>query len=72
MIRNCLKSLLLGVLLSLAAIAPVSAYEPSEEAYVEACQHVTDTGLAMTVPGRVGRTCAAMIEQGFCGPPGGV
>lgn len=42
--------------------------EPSEEAYIEACQFLIDTGAAWTLQGAVGRACAAMIDAGNCVP----
>lgn len=42
--------------------------EPSEEAYLEAAQHLIDTGLAWQLQGFFGRTCAALIDAGHCTP----
>jgi hypothetical protein len=42
--------------------------EPSEEAYIDAAQHLIDTGVAWQLQGFVGRTCAALIEAGACAP----
>jgi len=43
--------------------------EPDEERFIEAAQHLIDTGLAWKLQGFFGRTCAALINQGFCTPP---
>jgi hypothetical protein len=49
----------------------MTSYEPSEEAFIEACQLLIDNGSAWTLQGRVGRTCARMIETGHCHPANG-
>lgn len=41
-------------------------YEPSEETFTDACQALIDSGAAWQLQGRVGRTCAAMIDAGYC------
>lgn len=46
----------------------LTAHEPSEEAFIAACQNLIDSGLAWQLQGRVGRTCARMIEEGHCQP----
>jgi hypothetical protein len=45
--------------------------EASEEAFIEAYQHLIDTGAAWSLQGRVGRTAAHLIEQGLCEPAKG-
>jgi len=37
----------------------------SEEQYIQAWQHLHDTGLAYQLQGWFGRTVTSMIEQGF-------
>ena len=37
----------------------------SEEQYLEAAQYLVDTGLAWSLQGFFGQTCAALIEQGM-------
>jgi hypothetical protein len=44
----------------------LTGYEPSEETFIEACQHLIDTGVAWQLQGRVGRTCRDMIAQELC------
>lgn len=46
----------------------LTPYAPCEDDYIEACQHLIDTGLAWKLQGHVGRTCHAMIEAGHCTP----
>jgi hypothetical protein len=46
----------------------LTSHEPSEEAFIEACQHLIDSGLAWQLQGRVGRTCRDLIEAGHCRP----
>lgn len=41
----------------------------SEEQYIEAWQHLIDTGLAWSLQGWFGRTAMGMIEAGYCTPP---
>lgn len=48
----------------------LAGYEPSEETYIEAAQHLIDTGLAWSLQGFFGRTCQALIEAGHCQPAG--
>jgi len=38
----------------------------SDEQYIQAWQHLIDTGLAWTLQGFFGRTATAMISQGLC------
>ena len=47
----------------------LAGVEPSEEAFVEAAQHLIDTGLAWSLQGYFGRTCEALIEAGHCHYP---
>lgn len=42
--------------------------EPSEEKFLEAAQHLIDTGLAWQLQGAFGRCCAALIAAGHCEP----
>lgn len=44
----------------------LAGVEPSEEAFLEACQHLIDTGLAWSLQGYFGRTCQHMIDEGHC------
>ncbi len=44
----------------------LTSYEPSEENYIAAYQHLIDTGAAWTLQGRIGRTAADLIEGGLC------
>lgn len=48
----------------------LAGHEPSEETYIEAAQVLIDTGLAWQLQGFFGRTCQALIEQGYCTPAG--
>jgi hypothetical protein len=43
----------------------------SEEQYLEAWQHLVDTGLAWQLQGFFGRTASALIEAGHINPPQG-
>lgn len=47
----------------------MTSHEPTEENFIAAAQQLIDTGLAWRLQGRVGRTCADLIEQGLCQPP---
>jgi hypothetical protein len=47
----------------------LAGVEPSEDVYIEAAQHLIDTGLAWQLQGFFGRTCASLIEQGCCSAP---
>ena len=38
----------------------------SDEQYIQAWQHLIDTGLAWTLQGFFGRTASAMIQNGLC------
>jgi len=40
--------------------------EPSEELFIEAAQHLIDTGLAWSLQGYFGRTCQHLIDEGYC------
>ena len=42
-----------------------------EEEYLQAWQHLIDTGLAWQLQGWFGRTARMMIENGYCHPAGG-
>jgi hypothetical protein len=41
----------------------------SDEQYIQAWQHLIDTGLAWTLQGFFGRTASAMIQNGVCYMP---
>jgi len=41
----------------------------SDEQYIQAWQHLIDTGLAWTLQGFFGRTASTMIQQGLCYVP---
>ena len=43
----------------------------SEEQYIEAWQHVIDSGLAWKLQGFFGRNAIALIRCGICNPPSG-
>jgi DNA-binding transcriptional regulator PaaX len=43
--------------------------EPSEEAFIEACQNLINSGAAWQLQGSVGRACARMIDAGLCTVP---
>ena len=53
------------------AIGIVEGFEPceTEEQYIEAAQHLIDTGLAWKLQGFFGRTCMRLIEAGHCTRP---
>lgn len=40
-----------------------------EGEYLQAWQHLIDTGLAWQLQGSFGRTAQALIEDGYCTPP---
>lgn len=46
----------------------LAGVEPSEENFIDAAQHLIDTGLAWQLQGRIGRICASLIEAGHCEP----
>lgn len=43
--------------------------EPCEETFIAAAQHLIDNGLAWSLQGYFGRTCAALIDAGLCRLP---
>lgn len=46
----------------------LAGIEPSNEVYIEAGQHLIDTGLAWRLQGFFGRTCQALVDTGYCTP----
>jgi len=44
----------------------LTGYEPNEENFLAACQHLINTGVAWKLQGRVGRTCDDMIRADLC------
>lgn len=42
----------------------LTSFEPSEEAYYEAYQHLVNSGAAWTLQGRIGREAARLIDLG--------
>lgn len=44
----------------------LTAYEPSDENFVRAVQHLIDTGLAWQLQGHFGRLADTMIGEGYC------
>ena len=50
-----------------ATMIAEGAQEPeSDEQYIQAWQHLIDTGLAWKLQGSYGRTATALIEAGYC------
>jgi len=50
-----------------AAMIAEGAQEPeSDEQYIQAWQHLIDTGLAWSLQGFFGRTASTMIQNGLC------
>ena len=41
----------------------------SQDQYIEAWQHLIDTGMAWTLQGWFGRTAMHLIEKGYCDAP---
>ncbi len=41
----------------------------SQDQYIEAWQHLIDTGMAWTLQGWFGRTAMRLIEDGYCVHP---
>ena len=53
-----------------ATMIAEGAQEPdSDEQYIQAWQHLIDTGLAWSLQGFFGRTASSMIQQGICYVP---
>jgi|TARA_R110002012_G_scaffold121260_1_gene270630 hypothetical protein len=53
-----------------ATLIAEGAQEPeTEEQYIQAWQHLIDTGLAWKMQGFFGRTASAMIQSGVCSLP---
>jgi hypothetical protein len=46
----------------------LAGVEPCEEVFIEAAQHLIDTGLAWSLQGHFGRVCNHLIEGGYCTP----
>jgi hypothetical protein len=44
----------------------LAGVEESEEAFIEAYQHLIDTGAAWSLQGRIGRQAVNLIKQGLC------
>jgi hypothetical protein len=44
----------------------LTGFEPDEETYFTALQHLIDSGLNHTLQGSVGRACAGAIANGHC------
>ncbi len=42
--------------------------EPDEDVFIAAAQFLINTGMAWSLQGYFGRTCAALIEAGVCQP----
>lgn len=42
----------------------LAGFEPTDENFVAAYQHLVDTGAAWTLQGRIGRTARDLIEAG--------
>ena len=57
------------------AIGIIEEFEPIpqgltyEQAYIQAFQHLIDTGRVWTLQGTYGRTAINLIEHGICTPP---
>ena len=50
-----------------ATMIAEGAQEPeSDEQYIQAWQHLIDTGMAWQLQGFFGRTASSMIQQGLC------
>jgi hypothetical protein len=45
------------------------AISADEDQFAEACQFLINTGAAWTMPGRYGRLCQWMVDDGFCSVP---
>ena len=53
-----------------ATLIAEGVQEPeSDEQYIQAWQHLIDTGLAWSLQGFFGRTASAMIQHGVCTMP---
>ena len=52
-------------------LAGIDETELTKEMYIEAWQHLVDTGLAWSLQGRFGRIAHAMIENGDVKAPKG-
>lgn len=46
----------------------LTSFEPSEENFYAALQHLIDRGLSDTLQGSIGRACYAAIDAGECTP----
>ncbi len=45
-----------------------SGEEPTQEEYIEAWQHLINTGLCWKLQGWFGRTATHLIQEGICSP----
>ena len=45
-----------------------AAFEPTKKQFLEAWQHLIDTGLCWRLQGWFGRTASLLIEKGHCRP----